>query len=88
MPWVIPEYCEGCGSCIAVCKRGCLAFFETDQEGVFIPWIADTDKCTGCGKCAGMCSLGGIAMTGYREDAVKRFESFLKEGRLKPQNSP
>jgi Fe-S-cluster-containing hydrogenase component 2 len=48
--------------------------------------MTDTDRCTGCGNCAGICSLGGIAMTGCREEAIKRFESFLAEGRLKPQN--
>jgi ferredoxin len=85
MPWVIPEYCEGCGSCIAACKRDCLSFFETEHRGIFIPWMANTDKCSGCGKCADICSLGGISMTTYREDAIRRFKSFLTEGKLKPQ---
>jgi Fe-S-cluster-containing hydrogenase component 2 len=48
--------------------------------------MSDTNRCTGCGKCADICFLGGISMTGYREAAVKRFESFLAEGRLKPQD--
>jgi ferredoxin len=83
MPWVVIDYCEGCGSCLASCKRGCLSLYETEDEGIFVPWIIDTDRCTGCGNCANSCILGGISMTSYVDDAVDRFHTYIKEKKLK-----
>jgi len=77
MPWVIPEYCEGCTSCIAACKKGCLQMFATKEEEVFIPWIDNPESCIGCGLCSDACAMGGIAMTEYQEEAIERFHRFI-----------
>ena len=70
LPWVLPEYCEGCTSCLAVCPKGLISM-RPDADG-FVPWIDDPDACTGCGKCADICGLGGIAMTEFVEEARER----------------
>jgi len=72
MPWVIPEYCEGCTSCVAACPRAGLAMISIG-DGEHIPWLSDPSLCTGCGKCADACGLGGIVMTEYVEEAAARF---------------
>ena len=25
-PFLVPEYCKGCGRCVSVCVKGCIAF--------------------------------------------------------------
>ena len=72
MPWVIPEYCEGCTSCIAACPRGGLTMRALGDDAN-IPWLDDSSLCTGCGKCADACGMGGIVMTGHVEEAAQRF---------------
>jgi NAD-dependent dihydropyrimidine dehydrogenase PreA subunit len=72
MPWVIPEYCEGCTACVAACPKALLAM-RPHAEHEFIVWLDDPDACTGCGRCADACGLGGIAMTKYVAEARTRF---------------
>lgn len=73
LPWVVPEYCEGCTACVAACPAGVIAMRPYGEDG-FIPWIDSPDQCIGCGRCEAACILGGIAMTTYVEDARSRFE--------------
>jgi Fe-S-cluster-containing hydrogenase component 2 len=72
LPWIIPEYCEECTSCVAACTPRVLAMRRIDPD-TEIAWIDDPDSCTGCGKCADACGLGGIAMTEYVAEARQRF---------------
>ena len=78
MPWVIPEYCEGCSSCVAACPWQGLAM-RPYREDEHIPWLDDPDLCTGCGLCADACGLGGITMTEYVDEARQRFLEKLCE---------
>ena len=72
LPWVIPEHCEGCTSCIAACpKRGLVMRQVADDE--YIPWLDEPDVCSGCGRCSDACGMGGIVMTDYVEEARQRF---------------
>lgn len=80
LPWVIPEYCEGCTSCVAACPKG-LIEMRSDGEDGHIPWIEDPDACTGCGRCSDMCGMGAIAMTEYVEEARARFTAPTNERR-------
>src|SRR5512147_396427 len=73
LPWVIPEYCEGCASCISACRRGLLFMIETEQDGVFVPWMDDVDSCTGCGMCEAACPVSAICLTSYPQKARERF---------------
>ncbi len=75
MPWVIPVSCEGCGDCVNKCPKHVLEMTPTNVEGIFVPWMVDTDLCGGCGLCAGACVMGGIVMTEYIEQATERFLS-------------
>lgn len=55
-PFLVPDYCKGCGRCVSVCVKGCIAY---DQEinpatGV-VPVILDLEKCNGCGLCIEAC---------------------------------
>ncbi len=72
MPWVIPDYCEGCTACIAACPHQGLAM-RTCRDDKEIPWLDDPNLCTGCGRCAEACGLGGIAMTEFVDEARQRF---------------
>lgn len=77
LPWVIPANCEGCGSCVNHCKRGCLKMMETNIEGIFVPWLEEPHKCSGCGQCTSSCIMGAISMTNYVDMAAMRFKEQL-----------
>ena len=55
-----PEYCKGCGLCIARCPVKALTFSkDLGFLGNPIPTI-DLDKCTACGLCQKTCPDGAI----------------------------
>lgn len=72
-PWIIPVFCDGCGSCVNRCKVGVLKMTETNHPGVFVPWLKDYNSCVGCGRCATNCAMGGISMTKFVDKAIQRF---------------
>jgi pyruvate/2-oxoacid:ferredoxin oxidoreductase alpha subunit/NAD-dependent dihydropyrimidine dehydrogenase PreA subunit len=55
-PSLIPNYCKGCGRCISVCNKGCIAFSEEINPLTGIaPVILDLEKCNSCGLCLDTC---------------------------------
>ncbi|MBI5835996.1 MAG: 4Fe-4S binding protein [Candidatus Eisenbacteria bacterium] len=55
-PFLIPEYCKGCGRCVNVCTKGCIAFAnEVNPLTGLVPVVLDLAKCTGCGLCIEAC---------------------------------
>jgi len=55
-PFLIPEYCKGCGRCVNVCTKGCIAFAdEINPITGIVPVILDLANCTGCGLCIDAC---------------------------------
>ena len=55
-PSLIPEYCKGCGRCVSVCVKGCIAFDdEINPVTGFVPVVIDLEKCNGCGLCIEAC---------------------------------
>jgi pyruvate/2-oxoacid:ferredoxin oxidoreductase alpha subunit/ferredoxin len=55
-PFLIPEYCKGCGRCVNVCVKGCIAFAdEINPLTGIVPIVLDLEKCTGCGLCIDAC---------------------------------
>ena len=55
-PSLIPEYCKGCGRCIIVCSKGCIAFSEEINHLTGItPVVLDMKECNGCGLCIDAC---------------------------------
>ena len=55
-PFLVPEYCKGCGRCVSVCVKGCIAFAdEINPTTGLVPIVLDLEKCTGCGLCIDAC---------------------------------
>ena len=55
-PHLVPEYCKGCGRCVSVCVKGCIAFSdEINPLTGLIPVVLDLEKCTACGLCIEAC---------------------------------
>lgn len=55
-----PQYCKGCGLCVARCPVHALTF-TTDLGFLGNPLpVVDLEKCIGCGKCMAICPDGAI----------------------------
>jgi pyruvate/2-oxoacid:ferredoxin oxidoreductase alpha subunit/NAD-dependent dihydropyrimidine dehydrogenase PreA subunit len=55
-PFVVPEYCKGCGRCISSCNKGCIALgTEINPVTGLVPIILDLTECNGCGLCFNAC---------------------------------
>jgi pyruvate/2-oxoacid:ferredoxin oxidoreductase alpha subunit/ferredoxin len=55
-PYLIPEYCKGCGRCVSVCVKGCIAYDdEINPATGLVPVVLDLEKCNGCGLCIEAC---------------------------------
>ena len=55
-PYLVPEYCKGCGRCVSVCVKGCIAYDgEINPATGVIPIVLDLEKCNGCGLCIEAC---------------------------------
>ncbi len=55
-PFLVPEYCKGCGRCVNVCVKGCIKFAdEINPKTGLIPVVLDLTNCTGCGLCIEAC---------------------------------
>jgi pyruvate/2-oxoacid:ferredoxin oxidoreductase alpha subunit/NAD-dependent dihydropyrimidine dehydrogenase PreA subunit len=55
-PFLLPEYCKGCGRCVNVCVKGCIKFAdEINPKTGLVPVVLDLANCTGCGLCIEAC---------------------------------
>lgn len=55
-PFLMPEYCKGCGRCIESCPQNCIEFSnEINAESGLLPVIINMEKCNGCGLCIIAC---------------------------------
>ncbi|HNX51094.1 MAG TPA: 4Fe-4S dicluster domain-containing protein, partial [Thermoanaerobaculaceae bacterium] len=55
-PFLVPEYCKGCGRCVNVCVKGCIRFAdEINPKTGLVPVMLDLANCTGCGLCIEAC---------------------------------
>ena len=55
-PFVIQEYCKGCGRCIEACARHCIEMgTEIDPRTGLIPVVLHLENCTACGLCFDAC---------------------------------
>ncbi len=57
---VIPESCNGCGTCTTRCQMGAL---RLDADTVEL----DPDRCIGCGLCAATCPTDSLVLVRKRE---------------------
>src|SRR6266545_2752020 len=55
-PFLLPQYCKGCGRCIESCPKHCItAGTEIDPLTGLIPVLLDLEACNGCGLCITAC---------------------------------
>ncbi len=55
-PFVLPEYCKGCGRCIEACPKHCIQLgTDINPESGLVPVIIDLAICNGCGLCYMAC---------------------------------
>lgn len=56
VPFLVPEYCKGCGRCIAACNKGCITP-GTDIHPLtgLVPVVLDLTDCNGCELCIDAC---------------------------------
>jgi pyruvate/2-oxoacid:ferredoxin oxidoreductase alpha subunit/NAD-dependent dihydropyrimidine dehydrogenase PreA subunit len=55
-PFVLPEYCKGCGRCITACPKHCISMGdEINPKTGLVPVVLDLEVCNGCGLCFSAC---------------------------------
>jgi len=55
-PVLLPQFCKGCGRCIAACARDCIRLGGTvNPESGLVPVQIDLERCNGCGLCVLAC---------------------------------
>lgn len=56
MPYVLPQYCKGCGRCIDSCTKDCITVgTEINPATGVNPIQIDLTNCTSCGLCVTAC---------------------------------
>src|SRR5579871_297512 len=56
LPFVVPEYCKGCGRCIDSCIKECIQLgTEIDPQTGLVPVVLDLARCNRCGLCIDAC---------------------------------
>ncbi len=55
-PFLLPEYCKGCGRCISACPKDCItAGTEINAATGLVPVLLDLELCNGCALCFDAC---------------------------------
>jgi NAD-dependent dihydropyrimidine dehydrogenase PreA subunit len=55
-PFLLPQYCKGCGRCIEACARHCIeAGSVIDPATGLLPVLLHLEDCTACGLCLDAC---------------------------------
>ncbi|RMG68998.1 MAG: 3-methyl-2-oxobutanoate dehydrogenase subunit VorB [Calditrichaeota bacterium] len=55
-PFLLAEYCKGCGRCIAACPKHCIEYSnEVNPVSGYVPVVIDYSVCNGCGLCLLAC---------------------------------
>jgi pyruvate/2-oxoacid:ferredoxin oxidoreductase alpha subunit/NAD-dependent dihydropyrimidine dehydrogenase PreA subunit len=55
-PFLLPQYCKGCGRCIEACAKHCIQMgTEIDPRTGLIPVVLDLTNCSACGLCMTAC---------------------------------
>jgi len=63
------ERCKGCGLCVEVCPKSCIAISKKSNKSGYFPAQATNSDCTGCAACAIICP--DVAIEVYRDDTNK-----------------
>lgn len=55
-PFLLPQFCKGCGRCITACPKHCIDFTgEVNPETGVVPVEIDEEICNACGLCIEAC---------------------------------
>jgi pyruvate/2-oxoacid:ferredoxin oxidoreductase alpha subunit/NAD-dependent dihydropyrimidine dehydrogenase PreA subunit len=55
-PFLLPQYCKGCGRCIEACAKHCIEMgTEINPETGLVPVVLNLEDCTACGLCMTAC---------------------------------
>jgi pyruvate/2-oxoacid:ferredoxin oxidoreductase alpha subunit/NAD-dependent dihydropyrimidine dehydrogenase PreA subunit len=55
-PFLLPQYCKGCGRCIEACARHCIEMgTEINPDTGLIPVVLNLENCSACGLCMTAC---------------------------------
>ena len=55
-PFLLDEYCKGCGRCIDACNRDCITpGTQINALTGLVPVLLDLEKCNGCALCIDAC---------------------------------
>jgi pyruvate/2-oxoacid:ferredoxin oxidoreductase alpha subunit/ferredoxin len=75
-PFLLPDYCKGCGRCISACAKGAITLGgEIDSATGYVPVVIDLEKCNACGLCVEACPEPyGLQPTPEAVEAAAEFE--------------
>ena len=55
-PFLLPQFCKGCGRCIEACPKHCITVgTEINPATGLVPVHLDLEPCNGCGLCISAC---------------------------------
>ena len=55
-PFLLPQYCKGCGRCIEACAKHCIeAGTEINPQTGLVPVVMHLEECSACGLCLSAC---------------------------------
>jgi len=55
-PFLLPEFCKGCGRCIEACARHCIEMgTEINPKTGLVPVVLHLENCSACGLCFTAC---------------------------------
>lgn len=71
------ERCKGCGLCVTVCPKDCIAISEKSNKNGYFPAQTNNSSCTGCAMCAVICPEAIIEV--QRDDNIVAIEPEKKK---------
>ena len=55
-PFLLPDYCKGCGRCISACAKDCITLSsEINAATGYVPVVLNLENCSACGLCMDAC---------------------------------
>ena len=55
-PYLLPQYCKGCGRCIEACAKHCIEMgTEINPQTGLVPVVLHLENCSACGLCLTAC---------------------------------